>query len=60
MTQTSAPVQIDQVLTSLQADTRANLQSLLKGYGDAINGKPLPGEDADQVPAVAGSRPARP
>ena len=54
MTQTSAPVQIDQVLTSLQADTRANLQVLLKGYGDAINGKPLPGEDADQVPEVRG------
>jgi phospholipid/cholesterol/gamma-HCH transport system substrate-binding protein len=54
MTQTSAPVQIDQVLSSLQADTRANLQTLLKGYGDAINGKPLPGEDADQVPEVRG------
>jgi ABC-type transporter Mla subunit MlaD len=54
VTQTSAPVQIDQVLTSLQADTRTNLQVLLKGYGDAINGKPLPGEDASQVPAVKG------
>jgi ABC-type transporter Mla subunit MlaD len=54
VTQTSAPVQIDQVLTSLQADTRKNLQVLLQGYGDAINGKPLPGEDADQVPAVRG------
>jgi phospholipid/cholesterol/gamma-HCH transport system substrate-binding protein len=54
MTQTSAPVQIDQLLSSLQADTRANLQTLLKGYGDAINGKPLPGEDADQVPEVRG------
>jgi phospholipid/cholesterol/gamma-HCH transport system substrate-binding protein len=54
VTQTSAPVQIDQVLTSLQANTRANLQVLLTGYGDAINGKPLPGEDADQVPSVRG------
>lgn len=54
MTQTSAPVQIDQVLSSLQADTRANLQTLLKGYGDAIDGKPLPGEDASQVPYVRG------
>lgn len=54
MTQTAAPVQIDQVLTSLQADTRANLRTLLKGYGDAIDGKPLPGEDADQVPSVRG------
>lgn len=53
-TQTSAPVQIDQVLTSLQSDTRTNLQHLLVGYGDAINGKPLPGEDADQDPSVRG------
>jgi phospholipid/cholesterol/gamma-HCH transport system substrate-binding protein len=54
VTQTSAPVQIDQVLSSLQTNTRQNLQTLLKGYGDAINGKPQPGEDADQVPAVRG------
>ncbi len=54
VTQTSAPVQIDQVLSSLQTDTRTNLQVLLKGYGDALNGKPLPGEDADQVPSVKG------
>ncbi|HKN93368.1 MAG TPA: MlaD family protein [Thermoleophilaceae bacterium] len=54
VTQTSAPVQIDQVLSALQTDTRTNLQVLLKGYGDALNGKPLPGEDADQVPAVKG------
>src|SRR6478672_8268007 len=30
------PVQLDQVLTSLQADTRANLQTLLKQYGTAV------------------------
>jgi virulence factor Mce-like protein len=52
VTQTSAPVQIDQVLSSLQSNTRQQLQVLLVGYGDAINGQPLPGEDADQVPAV--------
>ncbi len=54
VTQTSAPVQIDEVLSSLQADTRSNLQTLVKGYGDALNGKPLPAEDLDQVPAVRG------
>jgi ABC-type transporter Mla subunit MlaD len=54
MTQTSAPVQIDQVLTALQSSTRTNLQKLLTGYGNAIDGKPLPGEDATQVPAVRG------
>jgi phospholipid/cholesterol/gamma-HCH transport system substrate-binding protein len=54
VTQTSTAVQIDQVLSSLQSDTRAKLRTLLKGYGDAINGQPLPGEDADQVVAVRG------
>jgi virulence factor Mce-like protein len=55
ITQTAAPVQIDQVLSSLQANTRQNLQVLLKGYGDAINGKPTTTEgDETQVPAVRG------
>ncbi len=31
-----APVQLDQVLTSLQGDTRHNLQLLLKDYGTAV------------------------
>jgi hypothetical protein len=47
-------VQLDQVLTALQADTRKQLQVLVQGYGGSLNGKPLPGEDADQVPAVKG------
>jgi phospholipid/cholesterol/gamma-HCH transport system substrate-binding protein len=34
--QASAPVQLDQVLTSLQADTRRNLQILLQEYGKAV------------------------
>src|SRR3954464_1398934 len=54
ITQTSGPVQLDQVLTALQADTRKQLQVLVQGYGDALNGKPLPGEDADQDPSVKG------
>jgi phospholipid/cholesterol/gamma-HCH transport system substrate-binding protein len=52
--QTSAPVQLDQVLGSLQADTRKNLQKLLEGYGGSLNGKPQPGEDDDQVADVKG------
>jgi phospholipid/cholesterol/gamma-HCH transport system substrate-binding protein len=52
--QTSGSVQLDEVLTSLQSDTRADLQKLLQGYGDAINGEPLPGEDADQEPMTRG------
>jgi phospholipid/cholesterol/gamma-HCH transport system substrate-binding protein len=54
ISQTSAPVQIDQVLGTLQADTRRNLQDLLVGYGEALNGKPKPGEDADQDRDVKG------
>jgi phospholipid/cholesterol/gamma-HCH transport system substrate-binding protein len=54
ITQTASPVQLDQVLTSLQADTRKQLQVLVQGYGNSLNGKPLPGEDADQDPSVKG------
>jgi phospholipid/cholesterol/gamma-HCH transport system substrate-binding protein len=56
MVQTDGPVQIDQVLTTLQKDTRANLQNLIKGYGDSIYGDPAPGEDDDQDPEVKGER----
>jgi phospholipid/cholesterol/gamma-HCH transport system substrate-binding protein len=38
----------------LQTDTRASLRRLLEGYGDAINGKPQPGEDDDQDPSTRG------
>jgi phospholipid/cholesterol/gamma-HCH transport system substrate-binding protein len=54
VTQTSAPVQLDQVLGTLQANTRKDLQDLLVGYGEALNGKPQPGEDDDQDPDVKG------
>jgi phospholipid/cholesterol/gamma-HCH transport system substrate-binding protein len=52
--QTSAPVQLDQVLGTLQTGTRKGLQKLLEGYGGALNAKPQPGEDDDQVAAVKG------
>jgi phospholipid/cholesterol/gamma-HCH transport system substrate-binding protein len=52
--QTSAPVQLDQVLGTLQADSRKDLQKLLIGYGGALNAQPLPGEDDDQDPDVKG------
>ena len=52
--QTSAPVQIDQVLGTLTTSTREDLQKLLIGYGDALNGEPEPGEDDDQDPEVQG------
>lgn len=54
MTQTASPVQLDQVLTSLQSDSRDDLQKLLEGYGQSLAGKPKQGEDADQDPDVQG------
>ena len=47
-------MQLDQVLGTLQTDTRKDLQKLLEGYGEALNGEPQPGEDDDQDPDVQG------
>jgi phospholipid/cholesterol/gamma-HCH transport system substrate-binding protein len=54
VSQTSAPVQLDQVLGTLTTDTREDLQRLLAGYGAALNGRPQPGEDDDQDPDTQG------
>jgi phospholipid/cholesterol/gamma-HCH transport system substrate-binding protein len=54
VTQTSTAVQLDQILTSLQAPDRANLQKLLEGYGDSLNHKPSAADDATQDPEVQG------
>jgi phospholipid/cholesterol/gamma-HCH transport system substrate-binding protein len=54
MTQTASSVQIDQVLGTLTTDTRRDLQKLVQGYGDALGGEPLPGEDDDQDRSTRG------
>lgn len=54
ITQTSDPVQLDQVLDALNTDTRANLQNFLQGYGDGLTRKPTPAENAQQSPEVSG------
>ena len=54
ITRTSAPVQLDQVLTSLQYDARQDLRDLLHGYGTALTHRPTPAEDAGQDPLVRG------
>jgi phospholipid/cholesterol/gamma-HCH transport system substrate-binding protein len=54
MTQTASPVLLQDVLNVFQSNTREDLQKLLEGYGGALAGKPLPGEDDDQDPAVQG------
>ena len=54
ITQTSDPVQLDQVLDALNTDTRANLQNFLIGYGDGLTRKPDAAENAEQDPIVRG------
>lgn len=44
--QTSTPVQLDQLLTALQSDQRADLQTLLQEYGKALDSKPTAAQDA--------------
>jgi phospholipid/cholesterol/gamma-HCH transport system substrate-binding protein len=54
LTQTGTPVQLDQVLTALQSDTRGSLQRALKGLGTAFDGEPSAADDAAQDPEVRG------
>jgi len=54
ITQTSTAVQLDQILTSLQAPDRANLQKLLRGYGTTLQHQPSAADDATQDPEVQG------
>jgi phospholipid/cholesterol/gamma-HCH transport system substrate-binding protein len=54
MTQTATAVQIDEILTSLQSDSRVNLKRALAGYGKALNEAPTAAEDATQDPDVQG------
>jgi ABC-type transporter Mla subunit MlaD len=54
ITQTSDPVQLDQVLDALNTDTRANLQNFLIGYGDGLTRKPNAADNAEQEPEVRG------
>jgi phospholipid/cholesterol/gamma-HCH transport system substrate-binding protein len=53
-TQSSDPVQLDQVLDALNTDTRQNLQNFLIGYGNGLTRKPSKADDAEQDPEVRG------
>jgi phospholipid/cholesterol/gamma-HCH transport system substrate-binding protein len=59
VTQTSDPVQLDQVLDALNTDTRTNLQNFLVYYGEALTRQPDAAEDAEQDPEVRGINGAR-
>jgi phospholipid/cholesterol/gamma-HCH transport system substrate-binding protein len=54
LTQTSDPVQLDQVLDALNTDTRANLQKFLIYYGEGLTKHPNAEENAEQLPEVRG------
>ena len=51
---TTGPVQLDRVLSALNSNTRANLQTVLRGFGGALDGKPTAAEDATQDPTQRG------
>jgi ABC-type transporter Mla subunit MlaD len=51
---TSGPVQLDRVLSALNSDARANLQTLLIGLGATLSGQPTAAQDVTQDPSVRG------
>ena len=54
LTQTATPVQLDQVLSALQGDTRTNLQKTLEGLGTGLTYKPSKAQDTDADPSARG------
>jgi virulence factor Mce-like protein len=54
VTQTSTPVQLDQVLTALQSDTRQDLRDVLEGLGTALSSKPTRADNRDADPSARG------
>jgi len=48
ITQTATPVQLDEVLTSLQSDSREDITALLNGLNTALNSRDGSGETAAQ------------
>jgi ABC-type transporter Mla subunit MlaD len=52
ISQTATPVQLDEVLTSLQSDARADLQQVLQVFGGSLTQQPTAQQNAQQDPAV--------
>ena len=59
VTQTATPVQLDEVLTALQSDSRQDLKDLLNALAEALNSEPTPEEDADADPSARGETAAK-
>lgn len=51
---TSGPVQLDRVLSSLNSNARTNLQTLLQGFGAALNDRPSAAADRTADPSQRG------
>ena len=54
VSQTATPVQLDEVLTALQEDTREDLQDVLDGFSRALNEKPTAAQDRRNDPSTRG------
>jgi phospholipid/cholesterol/gamma-HCH transport system substrate-binding protein len=54
VSQTAAPVQLDEVLTALQRDTREDLQRTVKALATALTFKPSRAADRDAAPSARG------
>jgi virulence factor Mce-like protein len=54
ITQTATPVQLDQVLTALQSDSRQDLQDVLDALGPALSEEPSAEDDAQADPSTRG------
>jgi phospholipid/cholesterol/gamma-HCH transport system substrate-binding protein len=54
VTQTATPVQLDQVLTALQSDSRQDLKNVLKGFNEALNSKPTAAQNRDSDRSARG------
>jgi phospholipid/cholesterol/gamma-HCH transport system substrate-binding protein len=54
VTQTATPVQLDQVLTTLQGSSREDLKDLLDQLAVALNSKPTPAQNRDADPSARG------
>jgi phospholipid/cholesterol/gamma-HCH transport system substrate-binding protein len=51
---TAGPVQLDRILSALDANSRQNLQTLVSGLGQALSAPPTAAQDATQDPSVRG------
>jgi virulence factor Mce-like protein len=59
ITQTASPVQLDEVLTALQSDTRQDLKDVLHGLAVALNSQPSAADDRQADPSARGETAAQ-